>query len=132
MQGLHELYPDFHNAWLSYPQNMPDDIVGDDYFRVKLNIAERPAFLLSHRLVANSEDMQLVGVCDYYISHFLDVSQSVAVVTRLASGEHILVFVERAWVDHWSSFASLARKIGRKVMKQKMEHLLENHGICGS
>ena len=111
---------------------MPDDIVGDDYFRVKLNIAERPAFLLSHRLVANSEDMQLVGVRDYYISHFLDVSQSVAVVTRLASGEHILVFVERAWVDHWSSFASLARKIGRKVMKQKMEHLQENHGICGS
>jgi hypothetical protein len=32
MQGLHELYPDFHRAWLSYPQNLPDDIVGDDFF----------------------------------------------------------------------------------------------------
>jgi hypothetical protein len=132
MQGLHELYPDFHNAWLRYPRSMPDDIVGDDYFWVKLTIDERPAFILSHRLVASSEDMQLVGIRDYYISHFLDVSQSVAVVTRLASGEHVLIFTERAWVDHWSGFASLAKKIGHKVMKRKMEHLLENHGICGS
>ena len=132
MQGLHELYPGFHNAWLRYPKDMPDDIVGDDYFWVKLTIDERPAFMLSHRLVADSKDMLLVGIRDYYISHFLDVSQSVAVVIRLASSEHILIFLERAWVDHWSSFASLAKKIGHKVMKQKMEHLLENHGICGN
>ena len=132
MQGLHELYPDFHNAWLSYPANMPDDIVRDDYFWVKLTIDERPAFVLSHRLIANSEDMQLVGVRDYYVSHFFDVSQRVAVVTRVESGKYILIFVERAWVDYWSGFASLSKKIGHKVMKQQMEHLLKNHGICGS
>jgi len=45
---------------------------------------------------------------------------------------HILIFVERAWVDYWSGFASLSKKIGHKVMKQQMEHLLKNHGICGS
>ena len=132
MLGLHELYPDFHNAWLSYPRNMPDDIVWDDYFWVKLTIDERPAFVLSHRLVANSEEMQLVGIRDYYISHFFDVSQRVAVVTRLESGKHILIFVERAWVDYWSGFASLSKKIGHKVMNQQMEHLLENHAICGN
>jgi hypothetical protein len=44
---------------------MAGDIVSDDYFWVKLTIDERPAFVLSHRLVANSEDMQLVGVRDY-------------------------------------------------------------------
>lgn len=131
MQGLHELYPDFHNAWLSYPRNVPDDIVGDDYFWVKLTIDERPAFILSHRLIANSENMHLVGIRDYYISHFFDVSQRVAVVARLESGKHILIFVERAWVDYWSSFASLGKKIGHKVMKKQMEHLLEDHGICG-
>ena len=74
MKGLHALYPGFHNAWLSYPRAVPEDIVGDDYFWVKLNIEERPAFILSHRLTANSEDMQLVGIRDYYISHFFDVS----------------------------------------------------------
>jgi len=131
LKGLHELYPDFHNAWLSYPRNMPEDLVGDDFFWVKLNIDERPAFMLSHRLVTNSEDAHLVGIRDYYISHFFDVSQRVAGVLRLESGEHILIYIERAWVDYWSGFVSLSKRIGRKVMKKQMEHLLEDHGICG-
>ncbi len=132
MQGLHELYPDFHNAWLSYPHNMPEDIVGEDYFWVKLKIDERPAFILSHRLASRNEDIHLVGIRDYYISHFFDVSQRVAVVTRLDSGNDIMIYIERAWVDYWSGFASLSKKIGRKVMKTQMEHLLEDHGICGN
>jgi hypothetical protein len=131
MKGLHELYPDFHNAWLSYPRNMPEDLVADDFFWVKLNIDERPAFMLSHRFVTNNEDVHLVGIRDYYISHFFDVSQRVASVTRLESGEHILVYIERAWVDYWSGFVSLSKRIGHKVMKKQMEHLLEDHGICG-
>ncbi|MBW2208519.1 MAG: hypothetical protein JRG79_16555 [Deltaproteobacteria bacterium] len=131
LKGLHELYPDFHNAWLSYPRNMPEDLVGDDFFWVKLNIDERPAFMLSHRLVTNNEDAHLVGIRDYYISHFFDVSQRVAGVFQLESGEYILVYIERAWVDYWSGFVSLSKRIGRKVMKKQMEHLLEDHGICG-
>ena len=131
LKGLHELYPDFHNAWLSYPRNMPEDLVADDFFWVKLTIDERPAFMLSHRLVTNSEDAHLVGIRDYYISHFFDVSQRVAAVIRLESGEHILIYIERAWVDYWSGFVSLSKRIGRKVMKKQMEHLLEDHGICG-
>ena len=115
-----------------WSRSMADDIVSDDYFWVKLTIDERPAFVLSHRLVANSGDMQLVGVRDYYISHFFDVSQRVAVVIRLESGKHILIFVGRVWVDYWSGFAALSKKSGHKVMKQQMEHLLENHGICGN
>jgi hypothetical protein len=132
MQGLHELYPDFHNAWLRYPRKQPDDIVGDDYFWVKLNIDDRPAFILSHRLASRNADMHLVGIRDYYVSHFFDVSQRVAVVTRLDSGDDILIYVERAWVDYWSGLASLRKKVGRKVMETQMEHLLEDHGICGN
>lgn len=130
MKGLHELYPEFHNAWLRYPHTLPD-IVADDHFWVKLAIDERPAFVLSHRLVSSKDDMQLVGIRDYYVSHFFDVAQRVAVVTRLASGEDILIYVERAWVDYWSGFASLSKKIGHRVLVQQMEHLLEDHGICG-
>ena len=131
MQGLHELYPEFHSAWLSYPRSLPTDIVADDFFWLKLDIEDRPVFVLSHRLVAESEDMHLVGIRDYYVSHFFDVSQRAAVVTPLASGGHVLIYVERAWVDYWSGFASLSKKIGRKVMEKQMEHLLEDHGICG-
>jgi hypothetical protein len=131
MKGLHELYPEFHNAWLTYPRNLPEDLVADDYFWIKLDIDERPAFLLSHRLVSSNEDRILVGIRDYYASHFFDVAQRVAAVTRLKSGEDILIYVERAWVDYWSGFASLSKKIGHKVMKQQMEHLLEDHAICG-
>jgi hypothetical protein len=131
MNGLHELYPDFHNAWLSYPRELPEDIVGEDFFWVKLNIDERPAFILSHRLVANNEDIHLVGIRDYYVSHFFDVSQRAAVVTRLESGDDVLIYIERAWVDYWSGFASLSKKVGHKVMKVQLEHLLEDHGICG-
>ncbi len=132
MQGLHELYPEFHNAWLSYPRSLPQDIQADDFFWVKLNIEERPVFVLSHRLVASNEDMHLVGIRDYYVSHFFDVSQRAAVVTRVDSGNDILIYIERAWVDYWSGFASLKKKIGHKVMQQQMEHLLEDHGICGN
>ena len=132
MQGLHELYPDFHSAWLSYPRNLPEDIVGDDFFWAKLNIEDRPVFILSHRLAYRNENMHLVGIRDYYVSHFFDVLQRAAVVTGLASGEDILIYIERAWVDYWSGFASLSKKIGHRVMKQQMEHLLEDHGICGS
>jgi hypothetical protein len=59
------------------------------------------------------------------------VSQRAAVVTRLASGDEVLIYIERAWVDYWSGFASLSKKIGHRVMEQQMEHLLEEHGICG-
>jgi len=76
--------------------------------------------------------MQLVGIRDYYISHFFDASRRVAVVNRLESGEDILIYIERAWVDYWSGFASLSKKIGHKVMMKQMEHLLEDHGICGN
>ena len=131
MIGLHELYPDFHNAWLSYPSSMPEDIVRDDYFWLKLDIEDRPTFVLSHRLEARNEDRHLVGVRDFYMSHFFDVSQRVAVVTRLDSGEDLLIYVERAWVDYWTGLASIKRKIGRKVLTRQMEHLLEDHGICG-
>jgi hypothetical protein len=106
--------------------------VGDDYFWVKLDIDDRPAFILSHRLASSNADMHLVGIRDYYVSHFFDVSQRVAVVTRLDTGSDILIYIERAWVDYWSGFASLSKKLGHKVMKQQMEHLLEDRQICGN
>lgn len=131
MTGLHELYPDFHDAWLSYPSSIPEDIVRDDYFWLKLDVEDRPTFVLSHRLEARNEDMHLVGVRDFYMSHFFDVSQRVATVTRLDSGEDLLIYVERAWVDYWTGLASIKRKVGRKVLTKQMEHLLEDRGICG-
>jgi hypothetical protein len=131
MKGLHEIYPEFHNAWLRYPVSVPEDIVRDDYFWLKLDIEDRPAFVLSHRLEARNQNMHLVGIRDYYMSHFFDVSQRVAVVTRLESGEDVLIYLERAWVDYWSGLASLKKRIGRKVLTRQMEHLLQDHGICG-
>ncbi len=132
MTGLHELYPEFHNAWLNYPSRLPEDIVRDDYFWLKLDIEERPTFVLSHRLEARDGDMHLVGVRDYYMSHFFDVLQRAAVVTRTDAGQDVLIYVERAWVDYWTGLAAIKRKIGRKILAKQMEHLLEDRGICGS
>ena len=132
MTGLHELYPEFHEAWLRYPERIPDDVIGDDHFWLKLDIEDLPAFILSHRLEAKNEDMHLVGIRDYYVSHFFDVSQRAAVVTRIDTGQSILIYIERAWVDYWTGMASLKKKIGRKVLTKQMEHLLEDHGICGN
>lgn len=131
MTGLHELYPEFHDAWLDYPINVPEDVVQDDYFWLKLDIESRPAFMLSHRLEARNEDMHLVGIRDYYVSHFFDVSQRAAVVAPIDTGEDVLIYIERAWVDYWSGMVSLKKKVGRKVLRNQMEHLLEDHGICG-
>jgi hypothetical protein len=131
MVGLHKLYPEFHDAWLRYPSALPEDIVRDDYFWLKLDVEDLPTFVLSHRLEVRNDNMHLVGVRDFYMSHFFDVSQRVAVVTRLESGEDLLIYIERAWVDYWTGLAAIKRKIGRKVLTKQMEHLLEEHGICG-
>jgi hypothetical protein len=53
--------------------------------------------------------MHLVGVRDFYMSHFFDVAQRVAAVTRLDAGEDLLIYVERAWVDYWTGLASIKR-----------------------
>ena len=132
MTGLHELYPDFHDAWLRYPSRVPDDIVRDDSFWLQLDVEGRPTFILSHRLEARKDDMHLVGIRDYYISQFFDVSQRAAVVTRIDTGQDVLIYIERLWVDYWTGMASLKRKIGRKVLTRQMKHLLEEHGICGT
>lgn len=132
MTGLHELYPEFHDAWLRYPSHVPVDVVRDDNFWLKLDLEDRPTFVLSHRLEARNEEVHLVGIRDYYVSHFFDVSQRAAVVTRTDTGEDILIYIERLWVDYWTGMASLKKEIGRKVLTKQMEHLLEEHGICAT
>jgi hypothetical protein len=82
--------------------------------------------------MANGDNMRLLGIRDFYISQFLDVSQRVGAVIQLDSGKNLLVYIGRAWVDYWSGFAALSKKIGHKAMKQQTEHLLEDHGICGN
>jgi len=58
-------------------------------------------------------------------------AERAAVVTRLDSGNDILIYVERPWVDYWSGFATLGKKIGHKVVEKQMEHLLEDRGMGG-
>ncbi len=89
MKGLHELFPEFHDAWLAYPREMPRGFVEEDFFWAKLNVDQRPTFTLSHRIAASNEEVQVVGIRDFYVSHFFDVLQRVAIVTQLDSGEQI-------------------------------------------
>lgn len=131
MTGLHELHPAFHGAWLKYPASSPEGVIIDDYFWVELEVEERPTFLLSHRLASVTEDTTIVGVRDYYASHFFDVAQRAVAVMDLDSGARLLLYMERAWVDYWSGFVGVKKRLGSKVMTRQMEHLLVDRGICG-
>lgn len=132
MTGLYELFPEFHDAWLGYPAMQPEGITHDDYFWVELEVEDRPTFLLSHRLASVSDEKHVIGIRDYYPSHFFDVAQRTVAVADIESGERVLVYQERAWVDFWSGFAKVKRRMGRKVLTSQMEHLLSDRGICGT
>ena len=128
--GLQTILSDFYREWLQYPDVQPAGLTGDDYFWLKLKVEGRPVFALSHRLVSRSDDLQVVGIRDFYVSHFFDIAQGVAATIKLENGEHLFIYAVNVWIAHWNGIEALDKAIGKKYLGYHMKSLLTDHGIC--
>ena len=127
-KGLKELAPYFHRAWLAYPGGMTAN-AKESFFWCRLDIEDRPALSLAHRIDAKSDGAEIIGERYFYISRFFDVAHTLVALVPTKEG-NLFFYVNRFWVDYWNGLVSVRRAIGKQVMAGRMKKRLERLGIC--
>ena len=127
-QGLKKLAPNFHRAWLEYPGSMPAN-AKETFFWGRLDVDNRPALALAHRIDAKSDGAEIIGERYFYISRFFDVAHTLVALVPTKEGT-LFFYVNRFWVDYWNGFAPVRRAVGQQVMAGRMKKRLERLGIC--
>ncbi|WP_428355296.1 hypothetical protein [Methyloprofundus sp.] len=127
--GLKKLYPQLYSLLKDYPQGINDSLV-EDYYWYLVNLGDRPAVGLSHRIYSNSGGVTLQIERGYYISHTLDSVQVFIGLIPVKEG-NLLVYINRTWTEEISGFFSFVkRKIAHKIMLSEMDHVMKNINIC--
>jgi hypothetical protein len=126
-QPLRRLFPDFYAAWLDYPALQQEDSE-DAFFWIQARVEKRPAVALLQRLV--QED--IVGQRIFYVSHFLDVGQSVAALVPVEEGT-LFAYVRRVWLDRLSGLgAAIKKAVARRLLGAHMEEMIDGLAVCPS
>ena len=127
--GLKKLYPKLYNSLRQYPQ--PFELaVTEDYFWYLVNLGDRPAIGLSHRLHSDIDDATFIIERGYYISHTIDSVQVLVGLIPVQEGT-LLVYINRTWTEKISGlFSSIKRKIAHNIMISEMEHVMKNIHVC--
>jgi hypothetical protein len=127
--GLAARFPVFYQQWLQYPTPLPPPAappVEDAFFWSRIDIEERPAWLLTHRLASK----QALGQRSFYVSHFLDAGMAFVVAVEVPEGT-VLAYVNRIWIDGLTGFgASLKKRLGRRLLTSVMRDLVERLDAC--
>jgi hypothetical protein len=126
--GLKELAPYFHRVWLEYPGSMPAN-AKETFFWSRLDIEDRPALALAHRIATKFDGTEVIGERYFYISRFFDVAYALVAVVPTKEGT-LFFYVNRFWVDYWSGLVSLKRAVGKQIMAGRMKKRVEDLGIC--
>jgi hypothetical protein len=128
--GLKKLYPDVFNLLEQYPRAL-DSSFTEDYFWYLVNLDDRPAIGLSHRLHISMNDARFIIERGYYISHSLDSVQIIVALVPVQEGL-LLVYTNRTWTGKVTGMFNLLKQgIGYKIMISEMEHVMKNLNICG-
>jgi len=127
--GLAALFPSFYQQWLQYPAPMPppaEQPIEDAFFWSRLDIEERPAWLLTHRF--GSERVQ--GQRSFYVSHFLDAGMSFVAAVEVPEGT-VLAYVNRVWIDDLTGFgSSIKKRLGRRLLTSLMSDIVDRLDVC--
>ena len=127
--GLKKLYPQLYSLLKDYPQDINDAVV-EDYYWYLVNLGDRPAVGLSHRIHSNRGAATLLIERGYYISHTLDSVQVFVGLIPVKEGT-LLLYINRTWTEEISGlFSFLKRKIAHKIMLSEMDHVMKNIHIC--
>ena len=129
--ALKKLYPKLYNLLKRYPQPV-EYSVAEDYFWYMVDLDDRPAIGLSHRLHTRIDDATFIIERGYYISHTIDAVQIIVSLIPVQEGL-LLVYNNRTWTEKITGlFSTIKRKIAYKIMISEMEHVLENLDVCQS
>lgn len=128
-RGLAAVFPSFYQQWLQYPTPLPppaEQPIEDAFFWSRMDIDERPAWLLTHRF--GSE--QVVGQRSFYVSHFLDAGMTFVATVEVPEGT-VLAYVSRVWIDDLTGFgAALKKRLGRRLLSSTMSDIVERLDVC--
>jgi hypothetical protein len=128
-KGLAAVFPSFYQQWLQYPTPMPppaEQPIEDAFFWSRLDIEERPAWLLTHRFASE----QVLGQRSFYVSHFLDAGMSFVAAVEVPEGT-VLAYVSRVWIDDLTGFgSSIKKRLGRRLLSSTMSDIVERLDVC--
>ena len=97
-----------------------------------MNNRERVLATLAHRVLAKRDDHIVVIDHRFYVSHSLNSMQAVSVVVPAESGS-IVIYANRSFTDHVAGFGStVARGIGRVIMRAKFGEVADAFEIGGN
>ncbi len=130
--ALKRIYPKIYNALEQYPQASSDVVAVEDYFSYMVDLNDRPAIGLSHRLRIHAEGASFVIERGYYISHTLDTVQIVVALIPVQEGM-LLIYTNRTWTEKITGlFSLIKRRIAYNIMIAEMEHVMKNIDLCGA
>jgi len=126
---LKKLYPKLYRLLKQYPHSV-DLPVTESFFWYLVNLGDRPAVGLSHRIHSDLDIAILIIERGYYISHTIDSVQVLVGLIPVQEGM-LLIYINRTWTEEVSGlFSLIKRKVAHNIMISEMEHVMKNIHIC--
>jgi hypothetical protein len=128
--AMEQRFPLFFEYWNRYPQAaLPDS--HENFFWIQSTIRDRPALLLAHQTSWQDGDAWMIGERHFYVSHFFNGSYAVAFVMPTREGT-LFAMMDRLWVDGYSGMAGLKKRVGRKMLGERLRDDVLQRRACRS
>ena len=116
---LSEHFPEFWNAFSSFPEAQSEDIVSSFYW-LKRQVEGRPDFVLMHEMSTGDENYALMTRREYFVGHTYESLQVVAVALPVENGSAVF-YVNAAFTDQITGFISgIASSVGQGRMRDDL------------
>lgn len=121
---LTEYFPAFKQALLDFPKGQSPE-VSSQFYWIKREVEGRPAVILAHQLVQESDDFLLMTQRQFFVGHTYDSLQVVALGLPIQGGTAVF-YVNTAFTDKITGFFSgVAQSVGQDRMKADLEAYFE-------
>jgi hypothetical protein len=125
-------FPTFYASLTNFPAPLPADTESRFYW-IKRIADERPAFVLSHRMVERKSDYTAAMELQYYAQHSYNSMLTLVACLPVEQGTLVLSAI-RVYTDQVTGFASGMKKdVGRKQVSEAMnEYFRETRQVLES
>ncbi len=125
MEGMKRSMPNFHNVLENFPGATIQEIE-HRFYVFKLNIADRPGFVISHRIYFFGNEFAALAERHIYSPHFYNSLQLVAGIIP-EQDKSVVFYGNRTYTDQVAGFASGAKhSAGGKQLAEGIAALLED------
>ena len=123
-QLVKNYFPELYQAWLNYPQALPDGAT-ERFFWQNRMVEDRPTATLGHRLVQITDGGAMVLQRQYYVGHSYNSSQFAVGCLPYRDGA-LVFYALRSSTDQVAGFGGgMKHSIGRDRMKAEMVKQLQ-------